>query len=271
MAPEGEATGGGGGDFISQLAGSDPAAGGQTAGNEPMTPPAADPPPAAGANPGGAPAGVNPTAELPGWVSATTKELRADPRFNEFAKGYNKLDELVKSAMDLKTKAGETPEKPDEYEIDVDAGLEYTKEAVAEFKKLAHELGLTKAQAAKLYKVSEAKAKESLVEYQQRQAQEKAAQEKAKAEAFTQVTAELQKLWGKDYKANQETAKRGMAAYASPGLAKALQNAGLGNNAEVIQHFFNLGKQVREDSALYQSGHEEKEKSLAERMYPDAK
>jgi hypothetical protein len=162
LTPEGVATGGG--DFLSSLAG-EPSAN-EPAGNTATTTdaghPAETPPAAAPAE--GAPA---PTVELPGWANATTKELRSDPRFMDFAKRYGKFDEVVKSAMDLTAKVSEVPADPDGYEVETDPDLEYDQaklqDQLKEFKEMSHKLGLSKAQAKELYRMATEKEKEKVL------------------------------------------------------------------------------------------------------------
>ena len=63
--------GAGGGSTLATDLASDPAANVPPKG-EPTTPPAKDPPPADS---------TQAPADLPGWTTSTTKNLRADPRF----------------------------------------------------------------------------------------------------------------------------------------------------------------------------------------------
>jgi hypothetical protein len=236
LAPDNGA--GTGGDFISGLAQQPPA----------TEAPAQQQPPAK------ADTGATATAELPGWGSAVTKELRADPQFTEFAKQYPKLDDAVKSAMAYASKAKETPAKPDEYELDLDKEIQYNDQELAAFKDLAHKLGLTKAQAKELHKLASAQAKAAMQSYTEKQATaDRERQEKVKAD-YNSLDATLKKEWGPSFTENYELARRGMTAYATPELMKALSDAGLGNRIEIVKHFHALGQLTREDSALYKSG-----------------
>jgi len=99
-------------------------------------------------------------------------------------------------------------------------------------------------------------------------ADDKAARAAQSAAITAKTEADLKSEWGKQYDAEYQVFQRGAKTYATPGLIKELQEAGLGSSKEVVKLFNRLGQLVREDSAVGGSGKGAKPKSLEERMYP---
>jgi len=270
FAPEGEATGGSAGQPTSE-----PAEAPDTFIAEVASQPAGDKPAAAPSQPvdvkpEAVPGEVKttPVSELPGWANATTKELRADPRFADFAKKYSKFDEVVKSLIDRESEVRDVPTDPKGYELELDKDIEYLPEEVESFQALAHKLKLTKEQANELVKVSAEAAKKEVAAYRERQEADKKLAADQVSVKKKELTDALQAEWGDKYQENHEVVKRGVAAYGSPELLKALQDAGLGNNIEVIRHFQKVGMMMREDSATYKSGTTPQKKDAANILYP---
>jgi len=215
-----------------------------------------------------------PTPALPGWTNATTKELRADPRFMAYASKFKSFDEAVKSAMELESKIGgmvslpegdSIPDKPEGYELKKRDDIEYSEDDVAEFKKLAAELKLSKKQAERLFDITNEHAAKMLKDYGEKQ--------KADDEAaiqFCQTT--LQKEWGEATDGNLAIVQRGMRAYANKDLMADAAKTGMGNSPAFIRLFYELGKMTREDSsAKREPGGAAPVKDPASIMYPDKK
>jgi hypothetical protein len=201
------------------------------------------------------------TTEIAGFWNAATKGLREDPRFKTFAPKYKSFDDVVKSAMELGEKLGSripiptdksTPEEiaeyykksgvpstPEEYKLDRDPKMKYDDTAEKEFRKQMHDLHVPQPVAASIYKNLNERAAKELQAYGERQTAARAA-----------TTQALQKKWGNDFKGNNDTAVRGLKAYASDALLQAAEETGMGNRAEFIELFYELGKSVREDAAL---------------------
>jgi len=210
------------------------------------------------ATPEGTPAA---TPELAGFWNAATKGLREDPRLKTFAPKFKSFDDLAKSAMELEEKLGSrvpiptdksppeeiaeyhkkigVPSTPEEYQLDRDPNLTHDDNLEKEFRKQMHELHAPQPVAAAIFKQITERASKEIQAFQERQVQARAATE-----------AKLKKDWGNDYGTNVETMVRGMKAYASDELMKDLEETGAGNRASVVNHFFNLGKSVREDTAI---------------------
>lgn len=209
------------------------------------------------ATPEGTPAA---TPEPAGFWNAATKGLREDPRFKTFAPKFKSFDDVARSAMELEEKLGSripiptekstpeeiaeyhkkigVPETPEGYKLDRDPKLTYDDATEKEFRAEMHALHAPQDLAAAFYKrMTEGNAK-AIQEFGERQVQARAATEN-----------QLKKDWGNDYGANVETVKRGMKAYASDDLLRAASETGMGNRAEFIRLFFELGKSVREDTA----------------------
>lgn len=222
------------------------------------------------ASPQGAQGGADPaipegtdkaTGEIAGFWNAATKGLREDPRFKTFAPKYKSFDDVAKSAMELEEKLGSrvpiptdksTPEEiaeyykktgvpstPEEYKLDRDPKLTYDDNLEKEFRKQMHDLHAPQSVAAAIYKQLNDRTAKEIQAFGERQ-----------VAARTATTQALQKEWGNDFKVNNETAARGLKAYASDALLKAAEETGMGNHAEFIKLFFELGKSVREDTAL---------------------
>ncbi len=246
----------------------------------------ASPAPAQGGQDQAAAAQGAKATELPGWTNATTKELRADPRFSAFAAKYKSFDEAVKSALELEAKAGTmvslptdksspeevadfyerfgVPKTPEGYELEKDKGLEYTDESLKEFRAMAHGLHLTKDQAKEMFRQINASAAKTLKEYGEKQR----ANEDAAAAACEGT---LKKAWAEGYAENLEVAKRGMGAFATADLLKEAERTGMGNSPAFLQLFFELGKTVREDSSVYRPAHGKTPKAPEDILYPSKK
>lgn len=224
------------------------------------------------------------TEQLPGWTQATTKELRADPRFSTFAAKFKSFDDAVKSAMELDSKIGgmvtlptdkSTPEEvaafyakldvpvdPKDYPLEMRKDLQYSDESLAEFRELASKAHLSKAQAKEIFNLVNERAKKTLDDLATQRAAART-QEKADCEAT------VKKEWGADYDANYEIARRGLQAFHTPQLLKDLEETGMGNKPSLMFLFRAIGETVKEDSASFRAGRGGAKKSLAEVMYPE--
>jgi hypothetical protein len=233
---------------------------------------------------------VKATPVLAGWTSATTKELRADPRFNDYASKFKSVDDVVKSAMELESKAGSmvsipgekstpeeraayyermgVPKEPDGYEFEKDPSIEYDEADLASFKALAHELHLSQDQAKAMFAKASESAGSLLKGNQEQQAAAAKQEAEARAQEKTDVEKTLRKEWGGDYNVNRELVKRGIARFASPELLALASAKGMGNQPSFIRMFQQLGSLVREDSALLDGSGGSSRKNIADVMYP---
>lgn len=199
---------------------------------------------------------------LPGWTSAATKELRSDQRFSTFASKFKSFDEVVKSALELETKVGSmvsipdkdspeevrkdfwkkfgVPENPDSYELEQNQEVSTPPEAIAEFRKLAHSLNLSKAQASELWKKVQTSGASAL-----KTAQE--AESKRISESIAQTDTALKAEWGGEYAQNLGIMKRAIKAYGLNDLVNQAAKTGIIANKAFTQVLFELGKSIRED------------------------
>lgn len=228
-----------------------------------------------------------PTTELPGWTNATTKELRADPRFAAFASKFKSFDDAVKSAIELEAKIGGmvslpgkdskpeeiaefyskfgVPEKPEGYDLKKHEDLDYSDEDLNEFKGLAHKLHLTKDQAAAMFDLVNERAVQELEAYAAKKQQES-------EEAITGCESTLKKEWGASFDGNLAVARRGIAAYADTELMNDAAATGMGNSPAFLKLFYRLGQLTREDSTAHRApGGRGTEKPLEDIMYPAKK
>lgn len=73
-------------------------------------------------------------------------------------------------------------------------------------------------------------------------------------------------LGGQKFDDNLATAQKGVAAFASDGFKRVLDETGLGNHPEVLRHFYTLGQKVSEDKLVF-GGATAGDKSMADRFY----
>lgn len=205
------------------------------------------------------------TATLAGYAAGLSKELKADPGVIAYTGKFKSMDDLVKSAMAAESKIGSmvsipddkaspeqvaefnkklgVPEKPEDYQFEEDQRVKADPEQTAAFKKLAHELGLTKKQAARLWKDSNEYAANALAELQG-------------PKAIANAENALKKEWGGNFSQNLEVVKRGMAIY--PRQAELIAEAeqmGYGNAVEFVKVFHFIGSLIREDSSPARGGY----------------
>jgi hypothetical protein len=225
------------------------------------------------------------TGDLPGWTSAVTKDLRADPRFAAFAGKFKegKLDDVVKSAMDAEAKMGTmaaipnekstpeeraafytklgVPEKPEGYKLEKQPDLTYDEGQIKEFQTMAHKLGLSNDQANAMFKEINGRAQKALQDYQTRT-----------DEARVAIETGLKTEWGQKYDENLQVVTRGLKAFAPKDLLADAEATGMGNRKSFIQLFHKLGLTVKEDSAIHPMGAAKGSgKSTAEIFYPGKK
>lgn len=252
-------------------------------GKESSTQPAQDPPKGKPAEKqeGGK---EKPTPELPGWTNATTKELRADPRFAAFASKFKSFDDAVKSAIELESKIGSmasipgkeskpeeiaefyqklgVPEKPEGYDLKKHEGLAYSDENLAEYREFAHKLHLTKEQAAAMFDMVNERAAKELQDFA-------AKKQRESEEAVAGCESTLKQEWGASFDKNLATTRRGLAAYADKDLMNDAAATGMGNSPAFLRLFFRLGQLTQEDSTAHRApGGRPGAKPLEDVLYP---
>lgn len=157
------------------------------------------------------------------------------------------------------------PESPDGYEFtrpELPEGIPYDEEAEAAFREEMHNLGLTKAQAEKLF----AKHGEHLGAAFKRI-------EEARTQAHNEAVQALTQDWGGEeaFQANAELAIRAVEQFGGPELKQFLDQSGLGDNPMLIRAFYNIGKALSDDTFVPGASRGTAEKSPGEALYPDMK
>lgn len=168
------------------------------------------------------------------WI---TESLSEDFHENEDLQGFESPDDLAKAYLENKDRLDglpQVPESPDGYEIDTD---ETNEELVGKFKGLAHEMGLSQEQAAKLVEWNNGMLAQLT---EDANTQHKEAMES------------LKKEWGGDWNQNVDHSRKavGMVEQAVPGLKAFLDNTGLGDNPMLIRAFSEIGKRMDEGSLV---------------------
>ena len=145
-------------------------------------------------------------------------------------------DNDIEGRNQLLTKLGR-PATADEYKLDLPEGTQEDPTQLAEFKKLAFELGLNKKQAQELtdfnMKIKQSE-HENLV----------------KIHATNEAS--IKEKWGQDFDNRLTAAKLVVRSYAEkmPDEVKALVNSPLGNNPALLQILADFGKSLHETQAL---------------------
>ena len=129
------------------------------------------------------------------------------------------------------------PEEADGYDFDLGDGEQSPD--VADFKNVAHQLGLTNDQAKTMLGIYNQISENDLAEEQ---------------EQFEQMNVEylqnIQKEWGDDFNKNSELARRAFQNFASEELMDVMKETGLSNHPEVLKTFARIGQVLSEDSIL---------------------
>jgi len=201
-------------------------------------------------------AGIQPANEgLQAENSGINFDASLTPEVQELVqkKGFKSLGDLAKSYMEAESYIGKAksqlnipeelddeakntilsalgrPEKPDDYSFEYDGSVKVDEELLEDFKKFAHEIGLTKDQFEPLVKFQLSIAE---MAEQRLQEQRKAAQE------------ELRKKYGADFEANVKSAYNTAKAL---GIFETLEQKGLSDDADVIDMLVNISKKIGEE------------------------
>lgn len=174
-------------------------------------------------------------------VNALATKARELDRFTGKAVQVPDADASKEDWDKFYTKLGR-PEAADKYEFQVPDSLPdnlpYDEESAKAFKGVAHELGLTPAQASKIhdwYVAAQVSAISGLTEQSEEKLEER---RKSTSEALTKVWGPLD---GKTAKANAEFADKALEIAGDPGVINELQEAGLlGPNKEPLAPKFGI-------------------------------
>lgn len=250
-APNGSTGGEGAGSFLTGK--------GQKTDTQGATPPATD----QGAAGAGSTTTVAPLAPgkatPPAWKAQLPKDLQSDeaadrfPNIGEVWKAYRELEGKVGKAVirpekgapkeewDRYHQQNGRPEKPEDYKLerlkDLPPGLEYTDDK--EYRKTAHELGLSADQAGRFYEFLN---QQYFDQYKAAIAASEKAQEK--------VIEDLRKEWGKDFDANTALMRRAVETFGTPEALGIIEKYGLSNDPHIARLFFKIGKAMGEGAFL---------------------
>lgn len=197
-----------------------------------------------------------------------SKSLQKFETVNDLALGYTNAESLIgRDKIPMPKTEAEflaafdrlgRPKTSDGYELVIEGGQYdeategYLKKDLAWFQDTAHSLGLTKAQAQKLFagymgNFGEAMRQQAAtVDFEMRNAE-----------------ATLQREFGRDYKRNMAIADRALAFYASPELIAQIETSGLGRNPDFVKMMHKLGTERHEDIGIDKGGNAMGGKSLA--------
>ena len=131
------------------------------------------------------------------------------------------------------------PDVPEKYEVNVGQDYEqyFNESALAEFKNVAHKIGLNNDQVS------------ALIDFQKSQVDYELQNQHAQLETQRKDTEQsLKQEWGFDYDKNVRAAQRALDVYGDEDL-KQLMNTEVGNNPAMIKLFHRLGQEVTEDMA----------------------
>lgn len=144
-------------------------------------------------------------------------------------------------------------------------GYSISEEQLAAFSPVLKELGLTQEQADKLVAFD---AQRSLAAQEAGQQQAVEFRNKQVGEWETALRSDAA-FGGANFEANVATAQQALAEYGSPELTTMLKESGLGSHPEVVRFFHKVGQQLAEGKLHRTTTEVPREKSLAERMYPN--
>ncbi len=146
-----------------------------------------------------------------------------------------------------------------EYSLNLPKDIPADPAVVAEFTRMAGEMGLNNEQA------------QSLVDFQTRLAgkvSDHFAREKAQTVAGWENGLRADPDFGAQWDRNVGYAKRALAAFGSPGLKACLSETSLGSHPELVKAFARIGRALAEDGWT-PAGAPARKASAAEVLYPD--
>lgn len=199
----------------------------------------------------------NQPASNPPWMAQLPDDLKKHEGLTKFAT----IGDLGKSYIDIAGKVEGTvripgenatdeekssfysalgrPEAPDKYEFTrptLPDGVQYDEKQEGAFRTMAHEIGLSQAQAEKLYGFYNNQIIESHSEYV-----------RVVNEAKQEAEAALKKEWGEKYAGNLEIAKRAVREFGGEEITKFLETSRLGDNPLIVKLFNQIGQAMMED------------------------
>lgn len=176
--------------------------------------------------------------------------------YEGLAKGYTNLEKLLGTEKVPKPlsdddeegwqrwyAASGRPESLDAYEFarpdKMPDGLSYDDDLEKDFKATAHNAGLNKQQANKLYN-----------KYVKHQIDRYGAYQVSQQQSRAQVEADLRREYGTKYDGALTQAKVAMQTYADPEFRQYLDQTGMGNDPRMIRAFIKIGQQMTGDTRV---------------------
>ena len=198
---------------------------------------------------------TNPLAFDPGSLP---DELRGEPSLQSF----DSVDKLAKSYVHARKMIGADPDQmlqlpkeddaegwdsvyerlgrpnaPDGYDFDLGDGEQ--SDEVADFKNVAHQLGLTNDQARNILGI-----------YNQINESQVADEDAQFEQMNVEYLQDIQNEWGDSFNKNAELARRAFTDFASEELMDVLRETGLSNHPEMLKTFARIGQVLSEDNVL---------------------
>ena len=198
---------------------------------------------------------ANPLAFDPGSLP---DELRGEPSLQSF----DSVDKLAKSYVHARKMIGADPDQmlqlpkeddaegwnsvyerlgrpnaPDGYDFELGDGEQ--SDEVADFKNVAHELGLTNDQARNILGI-----------YNQISQNDMAQEDEQFEQMNVEYLQDIQSEWGDSFNKNAELARRAFTDFASEELMDVLRETGLSNHPEMLKTFARIGQVLSEDNVL---------------------
>ena len=182
--------------------------------------------------------------KLEPWGDQLPDDIKGNPEVAKRFTGFKKIGDLAKSYMELEDKVAKqvTPDKPEGYDVSKEKDS-------AEFVKLAMESKLTNDQANVLYNKLKSTGELAMQSMQT-----------AQRNQLIQTEAALKIEYGPKYPEKMESLKRGLKV-AGEGVSKALRDAGLAGNPDIIRTFITFGEMTSESGGA-QGSHAHGVKSL---------
>ena len=129
------------------------------------------------------------------------------------------------------------PNAPDGYDFELGDGEQ--SDEVADFKNVAHQLGLTNDQARNILGI-----------YNQISQNDMAQEDEQFEQMNVEYLQNIQKEWGDDFNKNSELARRAFQNFASEELMDVMKETGLSNHPEMLKTFARIGQVLSEDNVL---------------------
>ena len=197
----------------------------------------------------------NPLAFDPGILP---DDLRGEPSLQSF----DSVDKLAKSYVHARKMIGADPDQmlqlpkeddaegwdsvyerlgrpnaPDGYDFELGDGEQ--SDEVADFKNVAHQLGLTNDQARNILGI-----------YNQISQNDMAQEDEQFEQMNVEYLQDIQSEWGDSFNKNAELARRAFTDFASEELMDVLRETGLSNHPEMLKTFARIGQVLSEDNVL---------------------